>query len=159
MDDNEQERTRSVIVVLGVLIASIAAVLWFLVFRTSDRNPAHVRGEVTLDGTPVSGATVVFLPEDAKGGPITAFTGEQGDYRLVGNLGGGIPAGKYKVAVSKQALADGTVPTGEQLLQARSAGLLRNTLPAIYEDQSTTPLVFDVPAGNNVVNVQLKKNP
>src|SRR5215510_6231132 len=93
---------------------------------------AQVSGKVTFDSQPVAGAQVVFVAED------------KGEYRLIPNTPAGIAVGKYKVAVTKEALKDGTVPQGEGLEEARTNGLLSNILPKVYEDRATTPLVFDI---------------
>jgi len=96
---------------------------------------------VTLDGQPVAGALLVFIADDErKETPLTTQSNDKGEYRLIGNTGAGVPVGKYKIAVSKLALQDGTVPaTKEQLKLARAQDLLGNILPKIYEDRATTP--------------------
>jgi hypothetical protein len=119
---------------------------------------AHVSGTVTLDNAPVSGALVVLIGEDEQNkAPVVAQTDDQGKYRLVGHRRGGILPGKYKAVVTKMALADGTVPQGEKLEQARSQGLLLNVLPPAYEDRATTPLAFDVSGGSQTINLELKR--
>jgi hypothetical protein len=121
---------------------------------------ARVSGKVTVDGEPVAGAQVIFIGEDENNqAPLVATTGEGGTYCLIGNKGGGIPPGKYKVAVTRMALKDRTVPTGEKLEQARSKGLLLNVLPKVYEHRSTTPLSFDVPPGHRTIDLALRKRP
>jgi len=112
---------------------------------------------VTLDNAPVAGAQVAFIGEGEKNAPIVALTDNEGKYKLVGHHGRGIPAGKYKVVLSKPALRDGTVPTGEKLEQARADNLLVNVLPRIYEDRTTTPLQFDVKIGPSVIDLPLQK--
>lgn len=60
----------------------------------SSRPVEAVSGVVTLDGTPLAGADVKLM---ATGGTGYAKTGTDGKYQLVR----GVPAGKYKVVVSK----------------------------------------------------------
>ena len=49
----------------------------------SNRPPlGHVHGKVTLDGKPLAGAAVAFLP-DGLGRESTAFTDEDGNYTLI----------------------------------------------------------------------------
>lgn len=49
----------------------------------STRPPlGRVQGKVTLDGKPLAGAAVAFLP-DGPGRESTAFTDEDGDYTLI----------------------------------------------------------------------------
>ena len=86
---------------------------------------AQVSGKVTFDSQPVAGAQVVFVAEDkASAGPIVAQSDDKGEYRLIPNTPAGIAVGKYKVAVTKEARKDGTVPQGEGLEEARTNGLL-----------------------------------
>ncbi len=150
----ESEGSKTLPVLLALLALAALGALWYFFARSGD---AQVSGKVTLDSAPVSGALVVFLRDGGPGqGPGTARSDEQGSYRLLGNTGGGVPPGKYKVVVTKEALKDGTVPQGERLEQARTQGLLVNVLPSKYEG-ATTPLVFELKAGSNTVDLELKK--
>lgn len=76
-----------------------------------------VSGKVTLDGQPVSGATVTFLPEVPAAGaalaPSSGLTGADGSYKLITMGSGreafdGIPPGNYKIIVTKQSSAAAT---------------------------------------------------
>jgi hypothetical protein len=115
---------------------------------------------VTLDDSPLAGALVVFLGQgEADQAPVVAQTDNGGHFKLVGQRAGGIGVGKYKVMVSKMALRDGTVPAGEKRDQARQQGLMKNLLPRIYEEPATTPFQVDLHAGENQVDLPLKKRP
>jgi hypothetical protein len=143
------------VIVGAVAFLVTAALVCFFVFGLGD---AQVSGRVTLENEPVAGAQVVFLGEDeANQAPVPALTNDDGYYQLLGPKAGSIAVGKYKVVVNKMTLKDGTVPAGEQLNQARSKGLLHNSLPKVYEDRSTTLLQADVHPGPNTVNLELKK--
>jgi hypothetical protein len=158
MDDN-QKANQTLFPVLAV-VAALLLLVGVAYFVAGRSGAATVAGQATLDSQPLAGAQVVFIGEDEKNqAPVVALTNNEGNYKLVGNQGGGIPAGKYKVMVSKVTLPDGTVPTGERLEQARAKGLLNNSLPKIYEDRSTSPLHFDVRPGDNKVDLPLKKRP
>lgn len=140
---------------VAVVLVIVTGCVWFVWLRTTG---ADVRGQVTLDGDPVVGAMIVFIGQDAGNkSPMTAQSDDEGNYRVVGNTGPRIPPGKYKVVVTKEALKDGKVPTGEALIKARNDGLLVNVLPKKYELESTTPLEFDVTSGGNTINLELKK--
>ncbi len=153
-DDRGPNRT-AIYLGAGVVVLVAGA---GLVLLLSGSTEAHVTGQVTLDSQPVPGAQVVFLGEAADNqAPLVTLADDQGNYRLVGNHGAGIPVGKYRVIVDKMALADGTIPQGELLVQARARGLLRNVLPKAYEDRATTPLQFDIQAGGRTVHLELKK--
>lgn len=81
-----------------------------------------VTGKVTLDGKPLSGATVTFLQAspgaDGSGGaPSSGITGADGSYKLITMASGrdivdGAPPGNYKVSVTKQSSAPAAPPGG-----------------------------------------------
>lgn len=66
------------------------------------RNPTiPVHGKITLDGSPIEGATVMFFSEKLM---ITSYgkTDETGTYKLTTyEPGDGAPAGHYQVSVKK----------------------------------------------------------
>ena len=63
-------------------------------------SPVSVHGTVTLNGTPVEGATVLFLPEGGTGRQATGLTGADGSFELTTfKTNDGALRGKYKVAV------------------------------------------------------------
>ncbi|MBA4190376.1 MAG: hypothetical protein C0467_20505 [Planctomycetaceae bacterium] len=80
----------------------------FALAGCSTEKYAPVTGVVTLRGTPLAGATVVFTPEPAAEGvrAATATTASDGTFRLQTNHPGGVTQagaalGTYKVTVSK----------------------------------------------------------
>lgn len=156
MSRNDDDGTQKLLIGGGLAIVAIVSAVFFLM----GSNEAMVSGAVTLDGTPLAEAQVVFLGEDANNqSPVVAQSDESGKYALTGVTGGGIPPGKYRATVSKQTLKDGTRPIGEELEKARIEERLLNTLPKPYEDRATTPLQFEVRSGNNTINLELKKQP
>lgn len=110
----------------------------------------EVEGRVTLDGSPLEGATVTFLP-DSGGRPGTGKTNADGRYtlRFTGTKWGA-PLGRHEVRVSTFAYpstiehADGTVT---------SHPMLPETLPAKYNQQSE--LSANVEPGMNEFNFDL----
>ena len=112
---------------------------------------APVSGTVTLDGKPVEGASVTFLPMDADGygvvGSATA-TDAQGRYvqKLVfGGRQPGVAVGKHKVSVSLFR-ADLKNPDGM---------MGREMLPDRYN--TATELTYEVPkGGTDQANFDLK---
>jgi hypothetical protein len=156
MEDNAGP-SKTILTLGGVaVLVGLVALGYYLL---SASGGARVSGQLTLDNQPVAGAQVAFLAEDqTRQGPVVTQTDGAGRYQLVGNAGG-IPAGKYRVVVVKEALKDGKIPTGEKLEQARAAGKLFNVLPKIYEDRSTTPLQFEIGAGARTIDLALKKKP
>ena len=155
-DDAPSSKTPWLLAILGVLVV-LGCCIWVFFLRSTD-DGGTVNGVVTLDGAVVAGAMVTFVLDDPKKeSTFPGPTNDQGEYRLIGNTGPRVPVGKYKVAVSKWVLRDGTVPTGEKFEKAKEAGLLKNLLPEIYADHTTSPLEFEVRSGSNKIDLPLTK--
>ena len=129
-----------------------------------------VSGKVTLDGQPVSEATVQFEPIDPAGGqkPASGRTGRDGTFSLTTNTSGdGAMAGKYKVAIKKVVSAgndafaqkpegDTTDPkrmmelqqqwNAKQSKQKSAPKTAASELPEEYGSLDRTPLMADVPS-------------
>jgi hypothetical protein len=106
-------------------------------FRSDWPRLASVHGRVTLDGKPVSGATVVYAPA-AGGRQSSGVTNEQGEYVLKyirENAGGAV--GMNSVRISKQKTHD---PRSE-------------TLPLKYNRDTT--LTAEVKPGTNEIDFPL----
>src|SRR5438552_837698 len=73
------------------------------------RGPVPVEGIVTLDGQPVQGATVLFLPQGGQMLPAQAMTSGDGSFRLAMSGHYGAMRGEYKVLVTK------VINTGQHL--------------------------------------------
>jgi hypothetical protein len=105
----------------------------------------EVTGTVTLSGTPVEGASILFSPDigsDDKRLASQATTDSQGRFKLSTHVGGGkfksgIVPGKYVVTVSKL----DTTPTKNIYSPPK------NLLPPKYADAKTSQLKADVVAG------------
>lgn len=83
-----------------------ASLFFFLVAGTvvatgcGDKKNLHtVEGTVTIDGQPLEGATVTFLSGD--GTVASGLTTASGKFRLLTAGVEGVPAGTYKVSVTK----------------------------------------------------------
>jgi hypothetical protein len=77
--------------------------------ETSSYKLVPVTGTVTLNGKPLEGAAVSFVP-DGKNSPSTAgsdVTGPEGNYKLMFRGRSGVAAGKYTVKISKTILPTG----------------------------------------------------
>ena len=83
------------------------AVLTFTFTGCGYRRPAQVKttGTVTLDGEPVAQASLMFIPDSGR--PASGNTNTNGAFEL-SSYGGndGLPAGNYRVTVSKLVLKD-----------------------------------------------------
>jgi hypothetical protein len=141
----------------------------------SGKHP--VNGTVTYEGQTVAKATVVFTSDI--GNVATGFTDDSGNFSLLYLDKPGIPAGTYKVTVTKTKIVEGRSPaeiaesgggTGgpdkEYLAkmkakaapQGPTAGTKTDVgeLPAIYASVSNTPLEVKVPS-DGPVKLELKK--
>jgi hypothetical protein len=105
----------------------------------------EVTGTVTLNGTPIEGASIVFSPDigsDEHRLASQAMTDSEGRFKLTTHVGGGkfksgIVPGKYLVAVTKLDTA------GAKNIYSPP----KNLLPPKYADAKTSQLKADVAAG------------
>lgn len=106
---------------------------------------ADVSGVVTMDGSPLVNAKVIFEPLETTGKArrraSSATTQEDGSYSLEYNEdASGASLGKHRVMIIK--LTDNPEDAGKQLV------------PTKYNDKSE--LTADVKAGGNTINFDLK---
>jgi len=120
---------------------------------------SKVEGTVTLDGQPLEGALVEFVPEGA-GQPASGVTGSDGFFRLTTlTTGDGAAVGDYKVLIKKTEKREvgGVVKTDDpDSMKAAYGGFLKerrkrkprdpkSEIPAMYGDAKQTPLKAHVP--------------
>jgi hypothetical protein len=124
-----------------------------------------VRGVVTLDGTPVAGATVLFMPDGQDGGrPASGFTSSDGTFQLTTFKpdDGALP-GKYRVLIQKTEAAKDPGTAQQSALQRARAKIedrslkkrRKPTLPRAYAKFDTTPLRCTVPVTDDPVTFDL----
>jgi hypothetical protein len=155
---------------LGVLIA-------FLVLAQfgcgGKDQPVKLEGAVTLDGEPVEGAIVSFLPDEGGGRFAHGMTAKDGSFQLTTYKpdDGALP-GDYRVTVTlipddddedegkgkEEAPADEKAVDGKQMMAAmvrmaaaKQRALAKSPVPAIYRDGGQTPLRQIVPAHGKVI--------
>lgn len=131
----------------------------------------YVEGVVTLDGEPVSGATVMFTPvTQGEGAAATGITDEQGVYKLtaisVGDAKGvpqaGTLAGEYYVGVTKTETQE---PMNEE--EAYEKGIAykptppgtgpppKYIVPQKYNNPKESGIKVTVESGNNDIPIKL----
>ena len=118
-------------------------------------------GVVTLNGTPVEGATVIFAPKSygEKSGSATAVTDASGKFKLTTSQpGDGAYPGDYLISVAKDRL-EGVMTLEEA--QRRSADpdgagkeaapeqSVVHELPVKYADINSSGLTVSIPAGGD----------
>jgi hypothetical protein len=124
-----------------------------------------VTGTVTLDGEPVSGAIVTFVPVQITGGggaglgAASGMTDSTGKYSLIGYEGraNGTLPGSYRVKISRLTRADGsTVIPGpdDSPMQLLVSGA-REQLPEKYSSDIRTSLVATVDPSGSPVDFKL----
>lgn len=129
-----------------------------------------VHGRVTLDGRPLAGKTVRFVPDAGTPGQgAGATTDAEGTYTLIATRPGatrdlpGTPAGSYRVVVvepmfpvdlpvQSAARTEPVVAIGPPTLERKK----KQDIPAAYADESTTPLRVAVAEGGGAVNLALE---
>lgn len=150
------------------IIGGAAAMILAAGCGSEAKGPATVpvAGVVTMDGGPADLATVSFMPIDGTpGGGAAAATDAAGAYVLrsarqeEGVLGRrvvmteGVPAGRYKVWVSRRLHADGTPMRPEE---APIESQAMETIARPFSDESATPLIVEVPAGGGTFDLEVK---
>jgi hypothetical protein len=133
-----------------------------------------VEGVVTLDGKPVQGASVSFMPQGGTGQFADGFTDAEGRFTLATSGKAGVRSGTYKVVVTKtDAVAVEMVPGSPEYMSkmkkegpkagppamrpggGASSGP-KSLLPAVYSKPDTTPLTQKVPPDSSPVKLELK---
>lgn len=118
---------------------------------------APVTGLVTMDGKPLSGASILFTPgPDTHGQGAYGVTDADGKYELTHYSNKkGIPPGRYLVVITKYTLADGSpIPQGQTAADANAS----ESIPAAYSDANSTQLSAEVPSGGKTFDFELKKD-
>jgi len=129
--------------------------------------PVPVKGVVRLEGRPLSGAVVTFLPP--RGASYVGETDEAGRYVIEGAGSEGAPPGEYKVAVSYLVSAEGEpqrlasrssltgtpgMLTAKEQVARKFSDLGRSELKAVVGPQGGT---FDFDVTREVPNPQEAK--
>ena len=151
-----------------ILLASLLFVLAFLP-GCGKRGPKvyHVEGIVTVDGEPVEGANVSFVPKQASGaddlsGPLLAggATDANGKYTLSTSrgsaIGGGTTAGDYKVTIVKKKMTN--APTAPLAAGQRLVPQYEYGVPRAFEDSNNAKISVEVVKGKNTFNFALKSD-
>ncbi|MCC9607806.1 carboxypeptidase regulatory-like domain-containing protein [Blastopirellula sp. JC732] len=107
----------------------------------------EVTGHVTLNGEPLDGATVEFIPENGR--PSIGLTDGGGNYSLQFRADTpGAVLGKHSVRITSQRSASGG-EGGDEFVAAR-----KETVPVQYNDETT--LSVEVKSGSNKLDFPLE---
>ncbi|RMG39220.1 MAG: hypothetical protein D6725_05605 [Planctomycetota bacterium] len=132
-----------------------------------------VQGTVTLDGKPLEGATVTFVPvNEGQGLPATGTTDEEGRFTLTamgggkrGAPGAGTLPGEYYVGVVKDIVegdeAEDSPPEGqfpEASDQPTPEPKTTHVVPTKYNDPKSSGIKVTVKEGDNDIKIELKSD-
>ena len=143
-------------VFLPVLMA-LASVPGCAETRTSGVPIVPTTGTVTLDGRPIAGAHLEFIPVgDTRGQGGSARAAGDGSYTATTPFGEtGLPSGQYRVTIKKFETRGAPADPPDDFAPADSP--YRQTLPPDYSDDLHTKLTATVISGEiSVINFQLK---
>jgi hypothetical protein len=112
-----------------------------------------VSGTVTLDGKPLAGAVLTFVPiGSTRGKGATGVAEKDGKYQLARGGKNGAPVGEYRVVVAWSGAPNGSEPAaGSPQMVAPPA----QVLPAKFSGVRDSVLRAKVGDGDNVVNFPL----
>jgi hypothetical protein len=130
-----------------------------LVGCSSETGPKLVRviGTITINGHPLGGAEITFLPMGSTPGDGSrGRTRADGTFRLVALKGGaGAVPGQYKVIISKLVLPDGSdFPANSEIPPIESSA--REKLPQKYSDAQNTELTATVSSDGGTIDFRLQ---
>ena len=105
----------------------------------------QARGTVTIDGNPLSDATVVFKPADSDGNTAVGRTDADGRFVLqtFENKDGAV-AGKHLVTVTK--VETTKPPAGANLDEINFVAEEKSVIPELYGNPTTSKLTAEVTA-------------
>ena len=122
-----------------------------------------VEGSITLDGTPLTGATIIFSPVSQDAGMAAIGTSDSaGKFTLqtqLGAIGKGTTAGEYIVTIRKiESVPTGkTIRTGDGTTEQEFVE--KSLVPELYSTTASTPLKQTIVKGHNKVELTLVSSP
>lgn len=138
-------RGRSALILAGVAALAVCQ-------AGCGKHSASVSGNVTLDGKPLATGVVNFTPA-ATGASAYANIGADGRYALQTGAEAGLEPGSYKVTVAANATPEQAAAMG---IKVGRDGIMPLLTPPRYADVSSTPLVVDVKAGRQEIDLALE---
>jgi hypothetical protein len=153
----------------GNLALSILVTAGIVLTGCPNSRPAtyRVTGTVTMQGKPLAGAVVTFVPTSNEGAAASAITDSEGKYALTTwQAGDGARPGDYHVKVSKQeeTAVDPSkmvrnVPLEEDQKYVESTKPrppAKILVPSKYLDESTSGLSHTVPKASSTFDIEIK---
>jgi len=126
--------------------------------KSTEQVTQPVDGILTMDGSPLAGASITFVPASSEGTVAAGSTDAEGKFKVQtvhGAPDGGTTPGEYRVTVTKIE----AVPTGRKTTNSEGETIEetteRSVVPAIYGSTETTPLGVTITKGKNAVTLEL----
>jgi hypothetical protein len=130
--------------------------------KTSDLETQYVEGIVTLDGVPVHGAYIQFIPKlKGIGQEAGGISEKNGFYKLSslsGDPGKGALEGEYLVTVSKNVAIELPKPRVNPITGDEETHETKSVLPEIYRSKTRTPISVIVVHGKNKIDIKLENS-
>lgn len=133
-----------------VWAAGCALVIGMLAGCGRGERLGEVGGRVTLDGTPLTEATVMFA-NDGVGVARMASVDASGSYEMKTHAAVGLPPGRYEVSIVP-GIVGNPLAGGRAPLQGRPAepkGREARRIPTRYQSAKTSGISIEVRAGKN----------
>jgi hypothetical protein len=121
----------------------------FAMTGCGDSSRAGVQGTVTLDGAPVDGGRIMFIPTDSKGHNAYADI-KEGKYEVAADKGPSLGTHKVEILWYKK--------TGKKVVGSDPPNLVEEKVQLIPEKYNTKSSVKEeIKPGMNTINYDLKK--
>ncbi len=115
-------------------------------------NRAGVGGEVTLDGQPIEGGTISFIPTDSAAGPSAWGKIEGGRYSIDAREGPAVGASRVEIRWARK--TGKKIPARAPAPPKSFTEVRREAVPVRYNAQSE--LRVEIERGNNTFDFALK---
>ena len=126
--------SRGLYVCSGLILASIAGCS--AASAAPEEELVAVSGVVTMDGKPLEGALVSFVPTGTNGSARrgSGITDSDGQFQMLNYLNQeGLPVGAYVVVVSQWVMPDGSVPPAD--VPPATSGAVQ-AIPPLWRDMA-----------------------
>lgn len=120
-----------------------------------------ITGKLTFQGKPLAAGTAVSFMQMEKGFLAFGLTDPEGKFSVKSWNNGDMPVGKYKVMLAPSTTANATAANSASAEEAFDkpeivAPPVSVDFPKKYRDTATSGLEFEVKAGNNDFEIDLK---